>query len=64
MSLPAEIRDRIFRAADDLYKQSGKGSFPRVEDVREAASVSKTGGYCKKLAQNPLQCKCQQRFSL
>ena len=50
MSLPAEIRDRIFRAADDLYKQSGKGSFPRVEDVREAASVSM--GYCVKAMQD------------
>jgi len=35
-----EVRDRIFRAADELYEERGRESFPRVHDVRERAGAN------------------------
>lgn len=35
-----EIRDRIFSAADELYQQSGRETFPTVDVVRKAARVN------------------------
>ena len=35
-----EVRDRIFRAADELYEEGGRESFPRVHDVRERAGAN------------------------
>ena len=40
MTLSTEIRDRIYTAADELYEQGGKESFPTVDAVRKAARVS------------------------
>ncbi|EAN8329664.1 hypothetical protein EOY42_26925, partial [Salmonella enterica] len=35
MALPAEIKDRIFAAADALFAASETGEFPNVEAVRQ-----------------------------
>lgn len=35
-----EIRERIFTAANDLYEQNGRNSFPTVDAVRKAARVN------------------------
>ena len=38
-SIPADIRERILAAADELYQQSGRESLPTVDQVRRAARV-------------------------
>ncbi len=38
-AIPAEIRERIIQAANDLYEQSSRQNFPTVDQVRRAARV-------------------------
>ena len=40
MELNKDTRDRIFAAADSLYEQAGRGSFPTVDAVRKASKVN------------------------
>ena len=40
MDLNKDTRDRIFTAADSLYEQAGRGSFPTVDAVRKASKVN------------------------
>lgn len=40
MDMPKETRDRIFKAADTLFADAGRDSFPTVDAVRRAARVS------------------------
>jgi chromosome segregation ATPase len=40
MELPKETRDRIFSAADALFEQNGRDSFPTVDAVRKTARVN------------------------
>lgn len=40
MELNKDIRDRILAAADALYEQSGRTSFPTVDSVRKLAKVN------------------------
>ena len=37
--IPADIRERIIQAANDLYEQAGRQSFPIVDQVRRYARV-------------------------
>ncbi|MGD0962194.1 MAG: DNA-binding protein [Methylomonas sp.] len=37
--IPADIRERIIQAANDLYEQAGRQSFPTVDQVRRYARV-------------------------
>jgi colicin import membrane protein len=39
-SLPTDIRERIIAAAQALYEQNGRSSFPSVDMVRKAARVN------------------------
>lgn len=39
MSIPAEIKERIFAAADRLYEALGRDSFPTVDSVRREAKT-------------------------
>ena len=38
-SIPADVRERIIQAANDLYEQVGRQSFPTVDQVRRYARV-------------------------
>ena len=40
MELNKDIRDRILAAADALYEQAGRASFPTVDSVRKVAKVN------------------------
>jgi colicin import membrane protein len=40
MELNKDIRDRILSAADALYEQAGRTSFPTVDSVRKVAKVN------------------------
>lgn len=40
MSIPAEVKDRIFAAADKLHAEGESGSFPTVEAVRKESRAS------------------------
>ena len=40
MELNKDIRDRILAAADALYDQAGRASFPTVDSVRKVAKVN------------------------
>lgn len=40
MEITKETRDRIFAAADQLYEQAGRESFPTVDAVRKQARVN------------------------
>ncbi|HID8156977.1 TPA: DNA-binding protein [Pseudomonas aeruginosa] len=40
MELNKETRDRIFAAADELFEQGDRESFPTVDAVRRAARVN------------------------
>jgi predicted nucleic acid-binding Zn-ribbon protein len=40
MELNKDIRDRILTAADALYEQAGRASFPTVDSVRKVAKVN------------------------
>jgi len=40
MELNKDTRDRIFAAADQLYDQTGRATFPTVDAVRKAARVN------------------------
>lgn len=40
MEITKEARDRIFAAADQLYEQAGRESFPTVDAVRKQARVN------------------------
>ena len=40
MELNKDIRDRILTAADALYEQAGRTSFPTVDSVRKVAKVN------------------------
>jgi len=40
MELSKETRDRIFAAADSLYEQTGRETFPTVDAVRKTARVN------------------------
>ncbi len=40
MELNKDIRDRILTAADALYQQAGRASFPTVDSVRKVAKVN------------------------
>ena len=35
-----EIKDRVFKAADQLYAESGTNEFPTVDQVRQASRAS------------------------
>lgn len=37
--IPADVRERIVQAANDLYEQAGRQSFPTVDQVRRQARV-------------------------
>jgi chromosome segregation ATPase len=37
--IPADIRERIIQAANDLYEQAGRQSFPTVDQVRRYARI-------------------------
>ncbi|MGD0960838.1 MAG: DNA-binding protein [Methylomonas sp.] len=39
IAIPADIRERIIQAANDLYDQAGRNSFPTVDQVRRTARV-------------------------
>lgn len=40
MDMPRETRDRIFAAADSLFEQAGRDTFPTVDAVRRVARVN------------------------
>ncbi|MER2518664.1 MAG: KfrA protein, partial [Candidatus Accumulibacter phosphatis] len=40
MELNKDIRDRILAAADTLYEQAARASFPTVDSVRKVAKVN------------------------
>lgn len=40
MEMPNDTRDRIFTAADILFAETGRGSFPTVDAVRRTIKVS------------------------
>jgi len=40
VQMSKEVRDRVFAAADELYEQSDRESFPTVDVVRRAAKVN------------------------
>lgn len=39
IAITSDVRDRIYRAADELYQQLGRESFPIVDQVRRLAAV-------------------------
>jgi len=39
IEIPLDVRERIYRAADELYQQSGRKTFPIVDQVRRLAAV-------------------------
>jgi colicin import membrane protein len=40
MEISQSVLDRIFKAADELYAEAGRGSFPTVDAVRKRARVN------------------------
>ena len=39
IAIPADIRERVIQAANDLYEQAGRNNFPTVDQVRRTARV-------------------------